>query len=225
MTGARKTILVVDDDPGFRSLVRHVLEDEYEIVEAGHPTAALSLALEKSPDCILLDLDLPDVSGVELCTILADMNATKLIPVIVITGHLEARIEQISKLIRIAGYIEKPFDLRKLKEGIAAAVGTKQGERRGEARVRLPITVRIVGTDAAGKRLDTVIVTHDVSANGFSSSTDLALPVGNSLEAWVTAGKKPAKGEALVVRVEKRGTPAPLYGFQFIQKPENWILR
>jgi len=225
MTGARRTILVVDDDQDFRSMVRHALEDEYEIVEAGHPTAALSLALEKSPDCILLDLDLPDVSGVELCTILSDVNATKLIPVIVITGHPEARVEEISKLIRIAGYMEKPFNLRELKERIAAAVGTRQGERRGEARVRLPIPVRIVGTDAAGKRLDTVIVTHDVSANGFSSSTNLALPVGSSLEAWVTAGKKPAKGEALVVRIEKRATPAQRYGFQFIQKPENWMIR
>jgi hypothetical protein len=160
---------------------------------------------------------------VELFTILSDMNATRLIPVIVITGHPDARIEEISNLI--AGYMEKPFDFVHLNERIAAAVRTKQGERRGEALVRLPIALRIVGTNAAGKPLDTVIVTHDVSANGFSFSTDLALPVGSSLEAWVTAGKKPAKGEALVVTIEKRATPAQRYGFQFIQKPENWMIR
>jgi CheY-like chemotaxis protein len=225
MTNARKTVMIVDDDFAFRTLVRRMLEDEYEIVEVAHPKTALATALERDPECILMDLDLPGISGVELCTILGEMNATRLIPIIVITGHPAARSEEIRKVVHIAGFLRKPFEFEKLKELIAAAIGTKKEDRRREARVRLPIGIRIVGTQTTGQPFDAALVTYDVSVSGFSCHTNLALPVGNSVDVFMTAGKQPAKGQALVVRVEKRGTPEQRYGFQFIQKPENWVVR
>ena len=225
MTNPRKTVMIVDDDQAFRTLVRRMLEQEYEIVEVGHPKTALATAIEREPDCILMDLDLPGVSGLELCTVLAEMSATRLIPVIVITGHPAARVEEIKRVVHIAGFLQKPFEFGELEELIAGAIGTKQADRRREGRVRLPIPLRIVGTDTAGRPFDLALVTYDVSASGFSCYTGLALPVGNSIDAWLTAGKQPVKGQALVVRVENRGTPQQRYGFQFIEKPENWIIR
>jgi len=225
MPGRHKTILIVDDDDSFRTVLRLALQDEYEVLEAAHPREGLALALQRNPDCILVDLELPGVSGVELCTILSDLNATSLIPIIVITGHPAARLEEISQAVRIAGYMEKPFDMAELKVRVAAAAGTRRGDRRREGRVRLPIPLRIAGTDNNGASFDTELVTHDVSSHGFSSSTALSLPIGSSIQAWMTTGKQTARGEALVVRVERPGTAAQRYGFQFISKPVNWILR
>jgi CheY-like chemotaxis protein len=225
MANARKTVMIVDDDPTFRTLVRRMLEDEYEVVEVGHPKTALATAIEKDPHCILMDIDLPEISGVELCTILGEMSATRLIPIIVVTGHPAARAERIRQVIQFTGFLRKPFEFEELKELIAGAVGRKQEDRRREGRVRLPVPLRIVGRETTGQPFDASLVTYDVSVSGFSCHTNLALPIGSSIDVSLAAGKQPTKGQAMVVRVEKRGTPEQRYGFQFFQKPENWVLR
>ena len=61
------TILVCDDDPSLRELVRAVLGPRYRFIEAADGTEALELARELRPDLIVLDVMLPDGSGLEVC--------------------------------------------------------------------------------------------------------------------------------------------------------------
>jgi DNA-binding response OmpR family regulator len=63
-----RKLLIVDDEEGVRSLVRMTLDsDSYQIIEACAGRQALELAYEHHPDLVLLDVMLPDVSGIEVC--------------------------------------------------------------------------------------------------------------------------------------------------------------
>ena len=82
----KKRLLIVDDDPRFRALMRQVLDDAsgFEVVgEAHHGRAALDAARELEPDVVLLDVNLPDTTGFELAPQLAAEGGS---PAIVITS-------------------------------------------------------------------------------------------------------------------------------------------
>jgi CheY-like chemotaxis protein len=83
----RKTILIVDDYAGARYLRSRILSEAgYETLEAGHGEEGLRVAAERLPDLILLDINLPDISGNEVCRRLKENPATAGIRVIQITG-------------------------------------------------------------------------------------------------------------------------------------------
>jgi CheY-like chemotaxis protein len=83
----RRQILVVDDYAGARYLRSRILTDAgYEVVEAENGENALRLAAAAHPSLILLDVNLPDISGTEVCTRLKQDPSTAGIPVIQITG-------------------------------------------------------------------------------------------------------------------------------------------
>lgn len=81
-------ILVVDDSPSVSSLLRRVLEAEgYAVEVAEDGRTALTQVAIQPPDLILLDLDLPLVNGDEICRRLKQNPATRLIPIIIVTGQ------------------------------------------------------------------------------------------------------------------------------------------
>ncbi len=77
-------ILVVDDDAALRKLLKERLKDSYEVVDTADATEALSLALDRHPDCILLDLLMPGLTGFELCKTLSSLSLTERIPILVL---------------------------------------------------------------------------------------------------------------------------------------------
>ena len=81
-------LLIVDDSPEDRALYRRLLAQDpdhaYEFLEAETGEEGLRAALERSPDCLLLDYRLPDVDGLEF---LSRLLAERLVPVIVLTGQ------------------------------------------------------------------------------------------------------------------------------------------
>lgn len=83
----RRQILIVDDYPGARYLRSRILSEAgYEVFEADNGTAALTMARTIAPSLILLDVNLPDISGLEVCQRLKQDPVTANIPVIQITG-------------------------------------------------------------------------------------------------------------------------------------------
>jgi CheY-like chemotaxis protein len=83
----RHQILIVDDYPGARYLRSRILSEAgYEVIEAATGDEALRIATAIHPSLILLDVNLPDISGVEVCEQLKRDPATANIPVIQITG-------------------------------------------------------------------------------------------------------------------------------------------
>jgi signal transduction histidine kinase/CheY-like chemotaxis protein len=97
-------ILVVDDDPDVRQLIRRTLEREgYTVAEAEHGRAALEYLQARAPGLILLDLMMPEMDGFEFVAEVRKRDAWRAIPIVVVTAkHLSAEDRQ-----RLNGYVER----------------------------------------------------------------------------------------------------------------------
>ena len=117
------TILVVDDEPTIRALVRSVLEGRgYRTTEAADGISALQLAVRERPDLILLDVALPGLSGLEVCRRLKENAATASIPVLLITGVLQQAERPVAVDAGAQGVIAKPFNPASLVAQIEEAL-------------------------------------------------------------------------------------------------------
>ena len=113
-----KTILYVEDNEANRMLVRDLLKrTKYELVEAHDGEAGVAKALEIRPDLILMDIQLPKISGLEAIRRLRAEAATATTPIIAITSFALSGDEQKAKEAGATAYLAKPyspFDLLKL---------------------------------------------------------------------------------------------------------------
>ncbi len=112
MSERKFLILVVDDEERIRRLLRMYLEKEgYQIEEAEDGEAALAKATEKDFDLILLDLMLPGIDGIEVCTKLRQIKST---PIIMLT----AKGEEVNRVqgfeVGADDYVVKPFSPREV---------------------------------------------------------------------------------------------------------------
>jgi CheY-like chemotaxis protein len=117
------TVLVVDDEPTIRTLIRAVLEPtEYSVVEAVDGVSALEVAGKLRPDLILLDVALPRLSGLEVCRRLKGDSAMASTPVILLTGFVQQAEREAGKQAGAEGFIAKPFSPAALLKRIDEAV-------------------------------------------------------------------------------------------------------
>ena len=107
MTGC---VLVVDDDQRNLDLLEATLTPAYEVVRAGDGRAALARAQERRPDCVLLDLNMPGLDGMDVLLHLRQTPLLDQVPVIVVTAH-DDREHRIRALEAGADdFLEKPID-------------------------------------------------------------------------------------------------------------------
>jgi two-component system, OmpR family, phosphate regulon response regulator PhoB len=116
-----RKLLIADDEPGVRSLVRMTLEsDAYEILEASDGDEALMLALEHSPELVLLDVSMPGLSGLQVCRLLKENPSTADITVVMLTSMAQDSDKAWGKAAGADEYFTKPFSpvalLRKVDE-------------------------------------------------------------------------------------------------------------
>jgi DNA-binding NarL/FixJ family response regulator len=104
-------VLVVDDDPAFRAFVCTTLAGAgYAAREAATGRRAISLARMVRPDIVLLDVNLPDVSGHEVCKQLRDSLGERL-PILLVSGVKTDELDRIAGILLGADdYLVKPFD-------------------------------------------------------------------------------------------------------------------
>ncbi|MDR1727605.1 MAG: response regulator transcription factor [Acidobacteriota bacterium] len=112
-------ILVVEDEKDMSLGLRDILESEgYEVVTAGTGREGLHLAGKKTPDCIILDLMLPDVSGYEVCEQIRQKKLTT--PILMLT----ARAQEYDKIrgfkVGADDYLTKPFGIGELLARVMA---------------------------------------------------------------------------------------------------------
>jgi len=126
-------ILVVEDEADLRQVLAYNLgQAGHEVLAAERGAAGLGLARERHPDLVLLDLMLPDVSGLEICRSLKSDAALRTIPVIMLT----ARSEEIDRVVGFElgadDYVVKPFSVRELILRIAAVLRRALGAAAGQ---------------------------------------------------------------------------------------------
>ncbi|HID30916.1 MAG TPA: response regulator transcription factor [Desulfobacterales bacterium] len=110
-----ETILIVEDEKDITGLIAHHMEMAgFNVMVAYNGTAALREIDKQLPDLILLDLMLPDMDGTELCKVLKQKEATKKIPIIMVT----AKAEEVDRIVGLElgadDYVVKPFSTREL---------------------------------------------------------------------------------------------------------------
>jgi len=147
------SILVVDDEPDIREVIRFALDGVgFRVYEAGHAEEARKLLGSKDPDLMLLDWMLPGRSGLELAQQLKQSAATCAIPIIMVSarGEEEDRIKGLDT--GADDYVIKPFSPRELVARVNAVLRrAKPGERADRIEI-------------SGLRIDNV--SHRVSADG-----------------------------------------------------------
>jgi putative two-component system response regulator len=114
----KKSILVIDDMSENLRAVKAVLEDEYTVRLAKSGELAKSILNSIIVDLILLDIEMPDVSGFEYMDWLKSNPVTRHIPVIFISSHAQPEIVQQAARYDVLGYIKKPVVPNLLKERI-----------------------------------------------------------------------------------------------------------
>ncbi len=105
-------ILIVDDAELNRDLLRTILEDTYEIVEAENGRQAVEILMRSwnKIDALLLDLHMPEMNGFEVMVHMRQNNWLKKIPVLVITGENAIEVENRCFELGVSDFIPKPFD-------------------------------------------------------------------------------------------------------------------
>ncbi len=126
--GTTTRILVVEDEHDIAGLIKHALEREHdtrvEMVTSGD--AALKAVSEQVPDLIVLDLNLPVLSGFEVCRILRSRSTTRHIPIIMLTARTN-EVDRVSGLdLGADDYVTKPFSLRELAARVRAVLRRRQ---------------------------------------------------------------------------------------------------
>jgi two-component system phosphate regulon response regulator PhoB len=147
------TVLVVDDEPDIREVMRFALEEAgFRVLEAGHADDARKILLTDDADLLLLDWMLPGRSGLELAKELKQSSKTRPIPIIMVSarGAEEDRVRGLDT--GADDYIAKPFSPREMVARVNAVLRRTRPEDDAAE------------TEIGGLRIDDV--SHRVSADG-----------------------------------------------------------
>jgi two-component system, chemotaxis family, chemotaxis protein CheY len=105
-----KTIMTVDDSASLRQMVQFVLRDGgYEVIEAVDGVDALAKLKGRELDLILSDINMPNMTGLELTRQLRVMPEYKFVPIVLLTTESHAEKKQEGKAAGATGWIVKPF--------------------------------------------------------------------------------------------------------------------
>lgn len=110
-------ILVVDDEENIRKLVNYNLVlDGFEVIMAIDGKEGLEKAINEKPDLILLDIMMPEIDGLEVCSRLKKNPETRDIPIFMLSAKGQMKDLEDAFDVGADNYITKPFDVDKLSE-------------------------------------------------------------------------------------------------------------
>jgi len=109
------TILYVEDNEYNRKIVRQLLgRTSYRLIEALDGESGVAAAFEERPDLILMDVQLPKMSGLDATRILRADERTQGVPIVIITSFAMSGDRERATAAGAAGYLAKPYSPREL---------------------------------------------------------------------------------------------------------------
>jgi two-component system cell cycle response regulator DivK len=112
---SQRTVLYVEDNEYNRKIVRQLLgRTSYRLVETVDGEAGVAAAFQERPDLILMDVQLPKMSGLEATKILRADERTKDIPIVIITSFAMSGDRERASEAGASGYLAKPYSPREL---------------------------------------------------------------------------------------------------------------
>ena len=154
-------MLVVEDEPDIAGLIKHSLEkmDRLTVDVAESGDAAIRAVAELTPDLIILDLNLPVLSGIEVCRILRQRPLTAAVPIIMLTARVSEHDRVVGLDVGADDYMTKPFGLKELAARVRALLRRRTT---GTAREPEPFVYRgarlVADFDAVAVSVDTEAV-------------------------------------------------------------------
>ena len=123
-----RSIVIVEDDEDIADSIRYNLEREsFRVRIAATGEAALELILERPPSLVLLDLNLPHMSGLEICRRLRAEAATARLPILILTARTDESDKVLGLNLGADDYITKPFSMRELVARVNAVLRRADG--------------------------------------------------------------------------------------------------
>jgi putative two-component system response regulator len=120
---SKKKILLVDDSATALMMEQLVVGKTYDVVTAKDGAEALKVALSELPDLILLDVVMPKMDGFEVCRVLRGIEATRNIPIIMVTTRGEGKNVEAGFANGANDYVTKPINHRELLSKIQRHLG------------------------------------------------------------------------------------------------------
>ena len=153
------TLLVIDDEPQIRRVVRHALTaDSTRVLEAATGREGIDLAAAERPDLIVLDLGLPDMPGADVCR---DIRGWSTAPIVVLSARHSDREKAELLDLGADDYVTKPFSTLELQARVRAQLRRAQlaHARDGDARIEADDLVIDLARRAVTRAGETVHVT------------------------------------------------------------------
>ncbi len=123
-----RNIIIVEDDEDVADSIRYNLEREgFRVRLANTGEHALNLILDRPPNLIILDLNLPHMNGFELCRRLRAEATTARVPVLMVTARADEADKVLGLNMGADDYITKPFSMRELVARVSAALRRAEG--------------------------------------------------------------------------------------------------
>lgn len=117
----RKTVLLVEDDAWIRTFLRDALSDEgYAVLEAADGLTAVRLAKERTPNIVLLDVAMPEFTGIDVLHALRQARETRSLPVLILTAYRGVLSEQDAN--SAVAVLSKPIDIEALLAAVRGSV-------------------------------------------------------------------------------------------------------
>jgi len=123
------TLLIVEDNPELRKLIRETFEHTYQVLESENGALGLALATEQIPDLVISDVMMPEMDGLEFCSRLKTDERTSHIPVVMLTAK-SSQADHVSGLEKGADlYLSKPFSTRVLELNVRNLLALREKMR------------------------------------------------------------------------------------------------
>jgi two-component system cell cycle response regulator DivK len=117
-------ILYIEDNPQNMRLVRKILKHAgYDVIEAEDGASGLKVAIDEMPDLILMDINLPDIDGLEVTAQLKKNSAMQAIPIIALTANAMVGDREKALEAGCDGYLPKPINRQELLNVVQEFVG------------------------------------------------------------------------------------------------------
>jgi CheY-like chemotaxis protein len=224
----RQKLLVVDEESESGRQLSETLPLEYEVLAAQSGEEAIKKAILERPDCILLEMMMPQMGGFMLCEVLRSLKQTKLTPIILMSAKPREALWPTVQKIGFTEYIEKPFRFDQIAETLSRTLDVSAGGRRRELRIRLRIPLIVCGRDGLGNRFEACVETENISRFGALIQLPVQVPVSKRVEIHRASMPMP-KGfailtEARVARNEPIAAEGPYWhGLEFSHPSSEWV--
>ncbi|MGB1198074.1 MAG: HD domain-containing phosphohydrolase [Thalassotalea sp.] len=137
MDNTQPTILIVDDEPANLRVLKQILHQDYHLIFAKSGSEAIRLSHSKSPNLILLDIMMPDITGLDVCKQLKAEQVTAKIPIIFVTALSDQADEAQGLELGAVDYITKPVSAAVVKARVATHLSLVQADELKRTRLQI----------------------------------------------------------------------------------------